>query len=142
MSTSTSPSATAATEGLIGEAITVSFTAKDLRTSVAWYRDVLGMMVTQEHERDGVLRAVAMQAGSVRILLNQDDGGRGWERVKGEGFAVQITTAQSIDDIAARVKANKGQLDLEPTDMPWGARVFRLRDPDGFKLSVSSPRRA
>ena len=142
MSTSTSPTTSAPAEGLIGESLTVSFTAKDLKTSVAWYRDVLGMTVTQEHERDGVLRAVSMQAGSVRILLNQDDGGRGWERVKGEGFAVQITTAQSIDDIAARVKANGGQLDLEPTDMPWGARVFRLRDPDGFKLSVSSPRRA
>jgi catechol 2,3-dioxygenase-like lactoylglutathione lyase family enzyme len=127
---------------LAGESLTVSFTAKDLKTSVAWYRDVLGMTVSQEHERDGVLRAVAMQAGSVRILLNQDDGGRGWDRVKGEGFAIQITTAQSIDDVANRVKANGGQLDLEPTDMPWGARIFRLRDPDGFKLSIASPRRA
>lgn len=142
MSTNTSAAPAAATEGLIGESLTVSFTAKDLKTSVAWYRDVLGMTVTQEHERDGVLRAVAMQAGSVRILLNQDDGGRGWERVKGEGFAIQITTAQNIDDVANRVKANGGQLDLEPTDMPWGARIFRLRDPDGFKLSVSTPRRA
>ena len=142
MSTTTSTANGAATDGLVGEAITVSFTAKDITASVAWYRDVLGMTVTQEHERDGVLRAVAMQAGSVRILLNQDDGGRGWERVKGEGFAIQITTAQSIDDVANRVKANGGQLDLEPTDMPWGARIFRLRDPDGFKLSISSPRRA
>lgn len=142
MSTNTTAAPGAAVNGLIGESITVSFTAKDLKTSVAWYRDVLGMTITQEHERDGVLRAVAMQAGSVRLLLNQDDGGRGWERVKGEGFAVQITTAQSVDDIAARVKANGGQLDLEPTDMPWGARIFRLRDPDGFKLSISSPRRA
>ena len=127
---------------LNGEALAVSFTAKDLKTSVAWYRDVLGMTISQEHERDGVLRAVAMQAGSVRILLNQDDGGRGWERVKGEGFAVQITTAQNIDDVANRVKASGGQLDLEPTDTPWGARIFRLRDPDGFKLSISTPRRA
>jgi catechol 2,3-dioxygenase-like lactoylglutathione lyase family enzyme len=142
MSTTTSTSAGAVVDGLIGESITVSFTAKDLKTSVAWYRDVLGMTVAQEHERDGVLRAVAMQAGPVRLLLNQDDGGRGWDRVKGEGFAVQITTAQSIDAIAARVKANGGQLDLEPTDMPWGARIFRLRDPDGFRLSISSPRRA
>ena len=142
MSTNTSTAADAGTDGLIGEAISVSFTAKDLKASVAWYRDVLGMTVSQEHERDGVLRAVAMQAGSVRILLNQDDGGRGWERVKGEGFAIQITTAQSIDDVANRVKANGGQLDLEPTDTPWGARIFRLRDPDGFKLSISTPRRA
>ena len=142
VSTSTSTASGAAIDGLIGESITVSFTAKDLETSVGWYRDVLGMTVTQQHERDGVLRAVAMQAGSVRILLNQDDGGRGWERVKGEGFAIQVTTAQDIDAVAERVKANGGQLELEPTDMPWGARIFRLRDPDGFKLSISTPRRA
>jgi len=26
---------------------------------------------------------------------------------------------------------------MEPKDMPWGARVFRVVDPDGFKWSVS-----
>jgi hypothetical protein len=30
-------------------------------------------------------------------------------------------------------------LDTEPTDA-FGARVFRLRDPDGFRIVVSSPR--
>ena len=64
----------------------VSLTAKDLPTSVAWYRDVVGFAVDQEYVRDGTLRAVALRAGAVRILLNQDDGGRGWDRVKGEGF--------------------------------------------------------
>jgi uncharacterized glyoxalase superfamily protein PhnB len=62
--------------------------------------------------------------------------------VKGEGFAVQVTTEQSIDAIADRAKANGANLDLEPTDTPWGARLFRITDPDGFKLSISSPRRA
>jgi catechol 2,3-dioxygenase-like lactoylglutathione lyase family enzyme len=142
MSTNTSTAPDSAVDGLQGESVSVSFTTKDLKASVAWYRDVLGLVVAQEYEREGALRAVAMQAGAVRILLNQDDGGRGWDRVKGEGFAIQITTAQSIDAIADRVRANGGQLDTEPADMPWGARVFRLRDPDGFKLSVSSPRKA
>ena len=32
-------------------------------------------------------------------------------------------------------------LDAEPVEV-WGARVFRLRDPDGFRLVVSSPREA
>jgi uncharacterized glyoxalase superfamily protein PhnB len=142
MSTNISSAPGSAVAGLQGESVSISLTAKDLKTSVAWYRDVLGMVVTQEYERDGAVRAVAMQAGAVRFLLNQDDGGRGWDRVKGEGFAIQITTTQSIDAIADRVRANGGQLDTEPADMPWGARVFRLRDPDGFKLSVSSPRKA
>jgi uncharacterized glyoxalase superfamily protein PhnB len=32
-------------------------------------------------------------------------------------------------------------LETEPADMPWGARVFRLVDPDGYKLSISSERK-
>jgi uncharacterized glyoxalase superfamily protein PhnB len=28
-------------------------------------------------------------------------------------------------------------LQSEPADMPWGARIFRLVDPDGFKLVIS-----
>jgi hypothetical protein len=30
----------------------------------------------------------------VRILLNQDDGAKGFDRVKGEGFSLMFTTAQ------------------------------------------------
>ncbi len=117
----------------------VSLTAKDLPASVAWYRDVVGFTVDQEYVRDGALRAVALRAGDVRILLNQDDGGRGWDRVKGEGFSLSLTTEESVDDIAARIKARGWTLDSEPEDKPWGARLFRLRDPDGYRLSITSP---
>jgi uncharacterized glyoxalase superfamily protein PhnB len=127
-------------ESFRARAINVSLTAKDLQKSVAWYRDVVGFTVDQQHERDGKLRAVALKAGAIRILLNQDDGGRGWDRTKGEGFSVQFTTAQSVDDVANRIKANGGTLVTEPADMPWGVRAFRLVDPDGYKLLISSER--
>jgi predicted enzyme related to lactoylglutathione lyase len=54
---------------------------------------------------------------------------------------VQFTTAQSVDDVANRIKANGGTLATEPADMPWGGRIFRLQDPDGFKFAISSPLR-
>ena len=38
----------------------------------------------------------------------------------------------------AGTKESGGILDSEPADMPWGARIFRLKDPDGFKLTISS----
>jgi uncharacterized glyoxalase superfamily protein PhnB len=120
----------------------VSLTATDLPASIAWYRDVIGFTVDQEYVREGTLRAAALRAGDVRILLNQDDGARGWDRVKGEGFSLSFTTPDSIDDIANRIRARGGKLDTEPADMPWGVRMFRLRDPDGYRLSISSPRGA
>ena len=115
-----------------------SLTVKDLAKSLAWYCDVVGFEVDRKHEREGKLRAVSLRAGDVRILINQDDGAKGWNRVKGEGFSLQINTEQNIDEVAKRIKQRGGSLDSEPADMPWGARMFRLRDPDGFKLTISS----
>ena len=119
-------------------ALSASLTVKDVRKSLAWYRDVAGFTVDQEHVREGTLRSVTLVAGSVRILLNQDDGAKGANRVMGEGFSLMLTTAQSVDEVADRIKTRGGVLDSQPTDMPWGARIFRLKDPDGYKLVISS----
>jgi uncharacterized glyoxalase superfamily protein PhnB len=126
-------------ESFRARALSNSLTVKDLAQSVAWYRDVLGFTVENQYEREGTLRAVSLKAGAIRILLNQDDGARGWDRTKGEGFSVQFTTAQSVDDIANRIKAKGGTLATEPADMPWGVRSFRLVDPDGYKIAISRP---
>ena len=121
-----------------GLVLSPSLTVKDLEKSLAWYQDVVGFTVDRKHERDGKLRAVSLRAGAVRLLIGQDDGAKGWDRVKGEGFSLMITTDQDIDELAKQVKERGGVLESEPADMPWGARVFRVQDPDGFKLVISS----
>ena len=125
-------------ESFRGRSMSVSLTATDLHKSLAWWRDVVGFTVQQEHEREGKVVAVSLVAGGVRLILGQDDGAKGWDRKKGEGISIYVTTAQDIDQLAARAKANGATLDTEPADMPWGPRVFRLSDPDGFKLTISS----
>src|SRR5829696_4427167 len=87
-------------ESFRARALSMSLTVKDLKSSVAWYRDTVGFTVDQEYEREGKLRAVALKAGDIRILLNQDDGAKGWDRKKGEGFSFQFTTTQDIDAVA------------------------------------------
>jgi uncharacterized glyoxalase superfamily protein PhnB len=126
------------TEELQAEQLQASLTVNQVDRSVAWYCDSLGFVVDKRHERDGRLVAVSLRAGAVRILLAQDDGAKGTDRVKGEGISLQITTPQDAHAIAARVKANGGTLDTEPARMPWGVTAFRLRDPDGFRLTISS----
>jgi lactoylglutathione lyase len=127
-------------ESFRARALAASLTVKDLQQSLAWYQDVIGFTADQRHEREGRLVAVSLKAGAVRILLNQDNGAKGWDRVKGEGFSLQFTTAQNVDEIAARIREHGGTLDAEPADMPWGVRAFRLHDPDGYRLSISSER--
>jgi len=79
---------------LRGRALAVSLTVKDLQKSLAWYHDVVGFAVDRKIERDGKLRGVALKAGDVTLSINQDDGAKGWDRVKGEGFSLRITTDQ------------------------------------------------
>ena len=122
--------------------LSVSLTVKDMQKSLAWYRDVLGCSVVRTREQDGALRSVSLSAGDVRIAINLDDGKKGWDRAKGEGFSLQISTSQDIDAIAKGIRQRGGSLDTEPADMPWGVRMFRLRDPDGYKFAISSPRPA
>jgi uncharacterized glyoxalase superfamily protein PhnB len=127
-------------ELLRGRPLAISLTVKDLQRSLTYYQDTLGFVIERKIEREGKLRGVALMAGDVSISINQDDGAKGWERVKGEGFSLRITTDQSIDEIANRIKKHGGTLDSEPADMPWGSRAFRFRDPDGYKFMISSPR--
>jgi uncharacterized glyoxalase superfamily protein PhnB len=121
----------------LGASLTVASVAR----SRDWYREVLGFTLDREFERDGNLFAASMRAGAARVLLTQDNGAKGEGRMKGEGFSLQFTIkgAVDVDAVAARAKAAGATLDTEPSDA-WGQRVFRLRDPDGFRLVISSQR--
>jgi catechol 2,3-dioxygenase-like lactoylglutathione lyase family enzyme len=127
-------------ESFRAKALSLSLTVKELPKSLAWYRDVMGFTVDQQYEREGQLRAVALKAGEIRILLNQDDGKRGWDRTKGEGFSFQVTPEVLFVGLAALRPTAGGKLETEPADMPWGVRSFRMVDPDGYRFAVSSPR--
>ena len=130
---------TVTAEPLRGDALAPSLTVSDLQKSLAWYRDVLGFEVEREMVRDGVVRAVAMHGGAVRFLINQDDGAKGQNRPKGTCMSMNMMTSQDVDAVAAHIKAHGGTLLGEPADMPWGQRVFRVEDPDGFAFAVSAP---
>ena len=126
--------------GFEARSLSTSLTVKDIQASLIWYRDVVGFTVSQQYEREGVVHTVSLSAGAVQLLLNQDDGAKGMDRVKGEGFSLMFNTSQDVDAIARGITERGGTLDSEPADMPWGARVFRLRDPDGFRFMISSER--
>lgn len=128
---------TSAVEGLVGQSVGISLTVKDLEQSRHWYVDMLGFKEERRMDRDGQLRTIGVGAGDVHVLLNKDDGAKGWTRVKGDGLSFSINTQQNIDDIAKHYRDAGGVFAMEPKDMPWGARVFRVVDPDGFKWSVS-----
>jgi len=122
---------------LIAKSILAGLTVDDLGKSITFY-EALGFSVVQRWEQDGTLFGVMLQAGELQLGLNQDDWKKGRNRQKGIGTRLNIETAQSIDEIAARVKAAGFALDTEPSDTQWKTRQFELTDPSGYKLTVSS----
>jgi predicted enzyme related to lactoylglutathione lyase len=118
-----------------------SITCKDLKASLQFYRDVLGFTVGETYENDGEVATAVVSSGDCRIVLNLDDGKLGWDRIKGQGFYLQINVISpaDVDSTAARITASGGTLLSEPADREWGVRMFQFKDPDGFKLGVSTP---
>ena len=121
-------------------AATPGYTVNDIHRSVAWYQKVLGCVVVERWEKEGVLRGATLRAGAVDFYLGQDDWKLGRDRVKGAGFRIYCTTSQDVDAVAAGIKARGGTLLHDPQDEPWGERDFAIADPDGFKITISQAR--
>lgn len=136
---SAAKSASKASQGLSLSSTTPGFTVGDIQKSIEFYRDVLGFELKERWEHDGVLGGAEMKAGRVSLYLGQDDWMKGRNRVKGVGFRIYCETTQDLDAIVARIKAHGGTLAEEVQNRPWGSRDFAVTDPDGFKITISSP---
>jgi uncharacterized glyoxalase superfamily protein PhnB len=123
------------------QTITPFLTVNDLQASLAWYRDVLGFSLAEEYKMNDKVMGVRMQAGSVQLMLGQDDFAKGRDRVKGVALRFYFQTDQDIDTLAAAVRERGGKLIQEPTDQPWGRRDFAVVDLDGFNISITSDTR-
>jgi uncharacterized glyoxalase superfamily protein PhnB len=123
-------------ESLRLRAMSASLTVGDLERSLAWYRDVLGFTVGERWEEAGRLRGVQMKAGHCDVLLNQDDFQKGGDRAKGVGVRLWLSTAQDVDAVAERARAEGAVLDQPPAETSWGAYVFAITDPDGYRLTI------
>lgn len=117
-----------------------SFTVDDIERSLVWYRDVMGFAVGKRWEEKGELLGVELGAGRVVFMISQDDWNKGRHRVKGAGFRIFCETDQDVDRLAEGIKARGGSLEHEPRDEEWGARAFSVRDPDGFRITISKDR--
>jgi lactoylglutathione lyase len=119
-------------------AISPSLTVNDLQRSIAWYRDVLGFKMEEEWKHEGKVMGASLKAGTVTLMLGQDDFALGRDRKKGEGLRFYCSTTQDIDQLAATIKARGGTLKEEPKNQSWGARDFAVTDLDGFKITIST----
>jgi hypothetical protein len=117
-------------------------TFEDLLNGLTHYQDMVDLALERKIEREEPLRNVGLKAGEVSISINEDDGAKGWDRIKGEVFSPRLNTDQNTDEISGRTRKRGGTRRSEPAEMPWGSFVFRFSDLDGSEVMTSSPRPA
>ena len=118
----------------------------DPDAALAFYRDTLGLTVTNEVEHEG-FRWITLATESqpeIQIVLSQPHGGR--SRADGDALAALLAKGMlgmvffQSDDLDAtfeKVAAAPGAEVLqEPMSQPWGARDAAVRDPAGNHVRI------
>ena len=122
---------------LRGTSVMPSLTVNNLQQSLDFFAG-LGFEVEERWEENGSLLGATLKAGNARLGVNQDDGKKGRDRIKGVGMRIYIEANDDIDQVAKRAKASGISLKAEPHDTEWGTRAFEVTEPSGFLLTIGS----
>ena len=126
---------------MITQIPTLFFFVKDIKRSLAFYRDVIGLPLVREGEKDA-----HFEVGGFTLVIHEDlspEGFRKWQvnpEPKERGWGVYLTLrTDDVEAEYARLREKRVDFICEPLTMPWGIRMFLLRDPDGYILEISRP---
>ena len=109
----------------------------DLDAAVDFYTRVLGFSLTRDQRGDPVAY-VAMQRGGVRVGAARRAGPDA-QPARRPPTGVELVL--EVDDVAGerdRVAAAGWPLEEDLQDRPWGLTDFRILDPAGYYLRITS----
>ena len=102
------------------------------RETVDFYRDRLGFRVSFEADW-----FIEFQASNTGFLSIADERRARVRSASGDGVTITLRV-ESADLTHERLEA--AGLEVGPVQThPWGARLFRFRDPEGHRLEIWSP---
>ena len=108
----------------------VTFRVLNMKASVRFYKDVLGMEIIYGGE-DGSFSSLRAKDAECPILnLEQGHSVPGWGRM--------IFYVADVDAFWEHLRG-KGLQPESPRDASWGERYFHMSDPDGHELSFARP---
>jgi catechol 2,3-dioxygenase-like lactoylglutathione lyase family enzyme len=108
----------------------VTFRVANMRESVRFYRDVLGMKLLYGGEDAGFSSLRAGNPQSAIFNLEQGERMTRWGRL--------IFYVSDVDAFWTYLKESGFNPDT-PRDASWGERFFHMPDPDGHELSFARP---
>jgi predicted enzyme related to lactoylglutathione lyase len=126
-------------------------TVNDLDSSLAFYRDALGLEVRND-VASGAFRWVTLgfaDQPDLGIVLSEPHAGRS----QADGDTLQELLTKGVlpmiifrtDDLDAtfeKVEASGAEVLQEPIDQPWGPRDCAFRDPSGNMVRISQAPKA
>ena len=109
----------------------VTFRVLNMKASVRFYGDVLGMEIVYGGEDAFFSSLRAKDAEDLILNLEQGRSVTGWG-------ARMIFYVADVDAFWEHLRGNGLQPET-PRDAAWGERYFHLPDPDGYELSFARP---
>ncbi len=108
----------------------VTFRVRNMKASVQFYRDVLGMELLYGGEGSYFSSLHAKDAQSSILNVEEGDTVTDWGRM--------IFYVADVDAFWNYLK-ERGFDPARPRDASWGERYFHMSDPDGHELSFARP---
>jgi lactoylglutathione lyase len=106
----------------------------DIRRALAFYRDLLGGVVSYEFPGpDGEPAYVGLDIGSSHMGIGLATDGAVGSAARAMSLWLY---ADDCDETVERLRAAGTAITEEPTDQPWGERVARVLDPDGNEVII------
>ncbi len=113
---------------------------EDYESVLAFYRDVIGMPVTEAYEGDGDARVVILDAGRATLELSNAAQVRMIDAIETEGGrSVALRVALEVADSATATVdavAHGAALIAAPRETPWRSLNSRLEGPAGLQLTL------
>ena len=108
----------------------MTFRVRDMRASVQFYRNVLGLELLYGGEQSAFSSLRAKNAQSAILNLEEGHAVGDWGRL--------IFYVSDVDEFWRHLK-DLGYKPEVPRDASWGERYFHMNDPNGHELSFAQP---
>ena len=103
----------------------------DLERSLRFYRDLLGGTVDYRFPPEGEPAFVTLRLGDSTLGLGATTGGP--QGPAGVGYTL-CAYVPDCDAAVEAIRAAGHEIRAEPNDQPWGERIARAGDPDGYEV--------
>jgi lactoylglutathione lyase len=125
-----------------GMGLRLELFVEDMGESVNFYRRVLGFEVVREEPGDyASLRSGHIMLGIGPVAKLPETGGHLTRSIASQRRGLGVEIVMEVDDLSAahRRVLDSGHPVFEPPQQrPWGLWDFRIVDPDGYYLRVTS----